>query len=64
MKTFIKINDTRIVKSAVKKYMPNDKLKINIYYAPSRNKIDVETFTFLTQKERNEVLDMLDTIFL
>lgn len=64
MKTFIKINEIRLIKSSIKKYLPNDKLKINIYYTPSRNKIDVETFSFRTQKERDEMIKTLDTIFL
>ena len=64
MKTFVKIKDIRLIKSAIKKYVPVEKLKINIYYSPSRNKVDVETFTFSTQKERDAVMTYLDTMFL
>ena len=64
MKTFVKINDVRLVKSSIKKYTPNGKTKINVYYSPSRNKIDVEIFTFITQKERDKIIDILDTTFL
>jgi len=64
MKTFLKINDIRIYKGAIKKYTPTNNNKINVYYSPSRNKIEVETFTFPSLEERDEVIEYLDTIFL
>ena len=64
MKTFLQINDVRIIKSSVKKYMPNGDKSINIYYTPSRNRIDVESFVFLSKGERDEMIEILDTIFL
>ena len=61
MKDFIKINDTRIRKSTVKKYGPIGDSSINIYFSTSRYKIDVETFKC---NNRKEMLEYLDTNFL
>jgi len=62
MSNFIKILEVRIHKSTIKKFAPNGEKNINIYYAPSRNKIDVETFVFEDKWERDEMLNILDTI--
>jgi hypothetical protein len=64
MRTFIQIGETRLIKSSIKKYGPNGEKKLNIYYNASRNKMDVETFTFLNKQERDEMLNTLDTLFL
>lgn len=62
MQNFISINDVRIHKSTIKKYAPNGESKLNLYYSPSRNRMDVETFTFDSEKERDKMLETLDTI--
>jgi len=64
MKTFVKINEVRLAKSSIKKYTPNGTNKLNVYYSPSRNKIDVETFDFPSKGKRDDMVDTLDTIFL
>lgn len=64
MKTFILINEERLIKSSIKRYKPNGDKKINIYFSPSRNRMDVETFAFETKRECDEMLNELDTIFL
>lgn len=60
MTNFVCINGIRIHKNTIKKYSPNGETKLNIYYAPSRNKVDVETFSFDSTEERDEILEMLD----
>lgn len=62
--TFIKINDTRLIKSSIKRYIPNGTTSINVYYCPSRNKMDVETFSFSTKKLRDGMIARLDGLFL
>jgi len=62
--TFIKINDTRLIKSSIKRYIPNGSTSLNVYYNPSRNKLDVETFTFSTKKLRDDMIAKVDAIFL
>lgn len=64
MKTFIKINDIRIYKGSIKKYSPTSNNKINVYYSPSRNKVEVETFSFPSLEDRDDMMEYLDTIFL
>ena len=64
MKEFIKINDTRIKKTTIKKYVPYGERKINIYFSPSRNKLDFETFDFFSEDERTKILEYLDLNFL
>ena len=63
--TFTKINDTRLLRSSIKRYMPNGNTSLNVYYTASRNKmVDVETFTFPTKKLRDEMVAKLDGMFL
>ena len=62
--TFIKINDERLIKSSIKRYKPNGLTSINLYYCPSRNRMDVETFSFLSKKRRDEMVLILDGLFL
>jgi hypothetical protein len=61
MKDFIKINNTRLKKSSIKKYTPVGKDSINIYFSTSRYKVDVETFKC---DFREAMLEYLDSIFL
>jgi hypothetical protein len=62
-KDFIRIGNQRIRKNTIKKYQPNGELSINLYYNTSRYKIEVEAFKFDTTKERDEMLQTLDTNF-
>jgi len=61
---FIKINEERLIKSSIKRYKPNGQTSLNIYYCPSRNKMDVETFYFSTKKKRDDMIAKLDELFL
>ena len=64
MKDFVKIKETRFRKTTIKKYLPNGDKKLNIYFNTSRDKIESETFCFYSEVERDDVVDMLDLIFL
>ena len=63
MKDFIKIKDERIRKSTLKKYSPFGKLKINLYFNVSRYRIELETISFDSQNERDEMIEKLDLEF-
>lgn len=60
MSNFVQIQERRIRKSVIQKYYPTGILQLNVYYSASRNKIDVEIFTFTTIEERDAVLYYLD----
>lgn len=60
MKNFIKIRDTRLRKSTIKKYAPSGELSIIIFYGTSRYKVESEVFKFTTNLNRNIELDLLD----
>ena len=62
--TFVQINEFRLIKSAIKKYLPNGETCLNVYYSPSRNNVDVETFSFSNKQLRDEMIAKLDAIFL
>ncbi len=64
MQTFIKINNARLIKISIKKYLPYGKNVINIYYSVSRYRIDMEAFSFVDTKERDEMINYLDAMFL
>ena len=64
IKDFIKIQETRVRITMIKKYIPMYETKLNVYYNSSKSKPEFETFTFLTHLEREEVVETLDTIFL
>jgi hypothetical protein len=64
MQTFIKINNVRLIKSSIKKYVPHGKTKINIYFNTSRYRIEMETFVFPTEEERDNIMEYLDAMFL
>lgn len=64
MKDFIKINETRIKKSVIKKYLPVGDLTINIYFNTSKDRIEVEMFKFANKAKRTHMINFLDTNFL
>ena len=64
MQTFIKINNVRLIKSSIKKYVPSGENKINIYFNTSRYRVELETFTFDSELRRDNVMDYLDAMFL
>jgi hypothetical protein len=64
MKEFIQIDKYRIRKNCIKKYVPEGTHQLNIYYSPSRNKIDVEILKFTSTKARNAALSELDAYFI
>ena len=63
MKDFIKIQEIRIRKGNIKKYSPQGETKLNIYFSTSRDKVEYLPFIFDYIEERDEVLDLLDNIF-
>lgn len=64
MQTFIKINDVRLIKSSIKKYIPSGENKINIYFNTSRYKVEMENFSFENKEKRDEMINYLDAMFL
>ncbi len=62
MKNFVTIQKTRILKSTIKKYVPQGDKKLLIHYSPSRSRTDYEAFDFSSQQERDEMLKLLDEI--
>ena len=64
MKEFVKINNTRIRKNTIKRYVPMENNRITVYYSASRNKVDFESFKFESVKERDEMINELDLNFL
>lgn len=63
IKTFIKIKESRIRLTNIKRYQPHGDKKLIIYYNTSRSKIENETFAFESKASREEVLDLLDISF-
>ena len=61
---FIKLVDVRIRTTAIKKYKPTNTNKLLVYYSPSTQKTEFETITFPTNKERDNMVEQLDSIFL
>lgn len=64
MKEFIKINETRIRKSCIKKYIPLDDRHLRVYYSSSKNKPDSESFVFTSKISRNRITKELDMYFI
>lgn len=64
MQTFIKINDVRLIKSSIKKYIPSGENKINVYFNTSRYKVEMDMFSFENKEKRDDMMDHLDAIFL
>ena len=62
MVNFIMIKDTRLSRSTIKRYQPIGECDLAIYFSASRNKLDKEIFKFSTKQQRNEVLQLLDTL--
>jgi hypothetical protein len=60
---FVRIGETRLRVSTIKKYLPYGKNKINVYFNTSRNKIEVETFEFNDELLRINMIEKLDVIF-
>ena len=64
MKEFIKLLDFRIKKNTIKKYKPFGDLKIYIYYNVSRYKVEMESFEYPTKRDRDNMLEELDAVFI
>ena len=62
MTNFIQIKETRLAKSTIKRYKPIGNSKLSIGFTASRTKLDYEIFTFSNQKERDEILNILDNM--
>ena len=41
-------------------YLPWESKKLNVYFNTSRDRKELETFSFETEKERDEAINMLD----
>lgn len=63
-KDFIKIQNQRIRKSAIKKYSPMNEKRLNMYFNVSTYKVEFETFVFQNAQERDEIVETLDSIFI
>lgn len=63
MKDFIKLSDERIRKSTIKKYLPFESRKINIYYSTSRYKVGLQTLVFADADARDDAMKELDLQF-
>lgn len=62
MTNFITIKETRLLRSTIKRYQPVGECDLAIYFSSSRNKLDKEVFKFDTEKQKNEVLQLLDSL--
>ena len=60
----MKINETRIRKNTIKRYIPMEKNRITIYYSTGRYKVDFESFPFSTLEDRDKMIEELDLNFL
>lgn len=64
MGKFIKIQETRYLKSIIKKYKPLNAKSIVLYFNSSRFKAECETITFSSKAKRDEKLNELDLHYL
>lgn len=64
MGKFIKIKETRYVKSIIKKYKPLNQKSIVLYFNSSRFKAECETVTFVSKQKRDDKLNELDLHYL
>ena len=62
--TFVKVNNDRILKSAIKRYAPNGTTSVNIYFNTSTFKVDVRNYDLNSKQNQNKTLDYLDSIYL
>lgn len=62
MEKFILIKQTRILRSTIKRYQPVGECNLALYFSASRNKLDKEVFKFNDEKERNDMLTILDAL--
>lgn len=64
MKPFIKIQETRIRLSTIKKYKPVNEKNLSIYYSNSRYKVDNEIFVFDDIESMQIIILKLDEYFM
>lgn len=62
--TFVKINEDRLIKSSIKRYIPVKNASINVYFNTSTQKPEVRTYKFATNEKQKEMLNYLDSIYL
>lgn len=60
MKNFVNIQGDRLRKNTIKRLKPIGDTKINVYFNTSRDKRELETYSFNTLKDRDEELALLD----
>ena len=63
-KDFILIKEQRVRKTMIKKYSPLGEKKLNVYFNVSRYKVELETYSFESKEEREDMIELLDNIFL
>jgi hypothetical protein len=63
MKEFVKLNDERIRRTTIKKYLPFGTDQVNVYFNTSKQNVDVQTFKFENEKSRDSVVENLDVYF-
>jgi hypothetical protein len=63
MINFILIKNIRLHKNTIKRYQPQGDFQLNVYFNASRStRVDCEMFKFNTKKERDEMVEKLDTL--
>jgi hypothetical protein len=61
-KPFVKIVDSRILISTIKRYRPVGTNVLIIRFSSSTRNTEAETFTFASKEERDNTVDMLDLL--
>jgi len=61
---FIKILNSRIRISTIKKYKPFGENRIDIYYNTTRDRIVMESFVFPSKQESESMMETLDGLLL
>jgi len=64
MGKFIKIKETRYSKNTIKKYKPINTKTIILYFNSSRYKVECETIIFTNKRQRDDVINELDSHYL
>lgn len=64
MSKFIKLNETRINSSLIKRYKPSGDTGLVLIYNGKTSKLEAETFKFESKKVRDDELTLLDSLFI
>ena len=61
---FVLIGRDRILRTAIKRYLPDSNKSINIYFNTSLSKPEIKTFIFANTGQQINMLMYLDSIYL